>query len=42
MTSPTPDDDRDRRNKLVGRIAVIALLLLVAVYLVPLFLNLLS
>ncbi|WP_296599200.1 hypothetical protein [Phenylobacterium sp.] len=38
---PAPDPE-ERRRKLVGRLAVIALLLLVAVYLVPLFLNLLS
>lgn len=34
--APAPD----RRNKLIGRAVVIGLLLLVAVYLVPMFLSL--
>lgn len=38
---PAPDPQEHRR-KLVGRLAVIGLLLLIAVYLVPLFLNLLA
>ncbi len=37
--SQTPPDP-DRRKKLIGRLAVIGLLLLVAVYLVPMFLSL--
>ncbi len=43
MTEPSPTPDpQERRRKLIGRLAVIALLLLVAVYLVPLFLSLAS
>lgn len=38
--APTPDPAAERRKKLVGRLAVIGLLLLVAVYLVPMFLSL--
>ncbi|WP_293345909.1 hypothetical protein [Phenylobacterium sp.] len=37
--SATPPDP-DRRKKLIGRLVVIALGLLIAVYLVPMFLSL--
>lgn len=37
MSTPDPET---RRNKIVGRIVIIALGLLVAVYLVPMFLSL--
>lgn len=37
-TPPTPESER--RKKLVGRLVVIGLCLLIAVYLVPMFLSL--
>jgi hypothetical protein len=39
-----PDDtpSSDRRNKLFGRLVVVGLLLLIAVYLAPMFLSLLK
>lgn len=36
---PPPDDSETRRRKLVGRLAVIGLLLLVLAYAVPMFLR---
>lgn len=38
MTANTPE--AERRKKLIGRAVVVGLLLLVAVYLVPMFLSL--
>jgi hypothetical protein len=39
--SPTPPDPKaERRNKLIGRLVVIALGLLIAAYLAPMFISL--
>jgi hypothetical protein len=41
--SPTPPSEKsERRNKLIGRAFVIGLLLLIAVYLAPMFLRLMG
>jgi hypothetical protein len=37
---PAPDPKAERRQKLIGRLVVIGLGLLIAVYLVPMFLSL--
>lgn len=42
MPTPTDEEAKARRSKLVGRLVVIGFGLLLAVYLVPLFLSLLK
>jgi len=41
--TPSPNNpSADRRNKLFGRLVVVGLLLLIAVYLTPMFLSLMK